>query len=100
MRRKTTEERDTAAVLGTQRIKRKVEIALSNLGGEPRQVLVTERIPVSEIEDVEITLSDAGGARPDQDGFLRRDVDLAPHATAEITIAYEIRASSKVVLPF
>ena len=34
-------------------------------------MLVTERVPVSEIEDVEMTVVDAGGFRYDaKDGFL------------------------------
>jgi uncharacterized protein (TIGR02231 family) len=100
VRRAVTEERETAAVLGTQRIRRKVEIFLVNLSDEPRRALVTERVPVSEIEDVEITLTDAGGFKPEgKDGFLRREVDLAAHATLELSLAYEIRAGSKVVLP-
>jgi hypothetical protein len=100
VRRAVTEERETAAVLGTQRIRRQVEIFLVNLSDEPRRALVTERVPVSEIEDVEITLTDAGGFKPEgKDGFLRREVDLAAHATLELSLAYEIRAGSKVVLP-
>ena len=88
-------------MLGTQKIKRKVKVFLSNLAAEPKRVLVTERVPVSEIEDVEITLTAAGGFKPDgKDGFLRREVELAAHATEELAIAYEIRAGSKVALPF
>jgi uncharacterized protein (TIGR02231 family) len=101
VRRVQTEERETAAVLGTQRIRRKVEVFLVNLGEEPRRVQVTERVPVSEIEDVEVTLTVAGGFKPEgKDGFLRREVELAAHATEELSIAYEIRAGSKVVLGF
>lgn len=100
VRREETEERDTTAVIGTQKIKRKVQVFLSNLSNEPKKVLVTERIPVSEIEDVAVTLTDAGGFVPEgKDGFLKREVDLGPHETAELGLAYEIRASAKVVLP-
>jgi uncharacterized protein (TIGR02231 family) len=94
-------ERDTTAVIGTQKIKRKVCLFLSNLSHEPRRVLVTERLPVSEIEDVTITLTDPGGFQHDvKDGFLRREVELGPDETAELTLGYEIRAAAKVVLPF
>jgi uncharacterized protein (TIGR02231 family) len=101
VRREKTEERDTTAVIGTQKIKRKVQVFLSNLSNEPKSVLVTERIPVSEIEDVAITLTDAGGFVPKgKDGFLERAVELGPHETAELALGYEIRAAAKVVLPF
>jgi uncharacterized protein (TIGR02231 family) len=100
VRRSRTEERETTTVLGTQKIRRHVEVFLANLSDEPRQVQVTERIPVSEIEDVEITVTDAGGFTLEgKDGLWRREVDLAAHATLELSVAYEIRAGSKVVLP-
>ncbi|MFT3766634.1 MAG: DUF4139 domain-containing protein [Minicystis sp.] len=100
VRRERTEERDTTAVIGTQKIKRKVQVFLSNLSNEPKRVLVTERIPVSEIEDVTITLLEAGGfVLEGKDGFLRREVEMGPHETAELGLSYEIRAAAKVVLP-
>jgi len=56
---------------------------------------------VSEIEDVEVSLTNASGWKHDKaDGFLRRTVELAPHATETLGLGYELRASSKVVLPF
>jgi len=100
VRRTVTEERETSTVLGTQRLRRKVEVFLANLGSEPRRVQVTERVPVSEIEDVEITLTSAGGFKLEgKDGFLRREVDLGAHATEELSFAYEIKAAARVVLP-
>ena len=77
-----------------------MKVYLSNLSNEARRVRVTERIPVSEIDDVEVTLTAAGGFRNEgRDGFLQRDVDLAPNATQTLELEYELRASSKVVLP-
>ena len=100
MRREQTEERETTAVIGTQRIKRKVRVFLSNLSSEPRRVLVTERVPVSEIDDVEITVTDAGGFRAGgKDGLFRREVELGPNATEELGMGYEIRAGARVALP-
>jgi uncharacterized protein (TIGR02231 family) len=100
VRRSHADQRETTAVTGTQKVRRAVKVYLSNLSSEARRVLVTERIPVSEIDDVEITLTAAGGFRNDgKDGFLHREVDLAPNATQTLEIAYEVRASSKVVLP-
>jgi len=100
VRRAQTDQRETTPVTGTQKIKRAVKVYLSNLSSEARRVLVTERIPVSEIDDVEITLTAAGGFRNEgKDGFLHREVDLAPNATQTLEISYELRASSKVVLP-
>lgn len=99
VRREAREERDVTAVIGTQKIKRTVKIHLVNLSDEPRKVLVVERVPVSEIDDVEITIFEAGGFERDRDGLLRREVELPENGTMTLEIGYEIRASSKVVLP-
>lgn len=100
VRRAQTDQRETTPVTGTQRIRRNVKVFLSNLSSEARRVLVTERLPVSEIDDVEITLTAAGGFRNEgKDGFLLREVELPPNGTQTLELAYELRASSKVVLP-
>lgn len=101
VRRMLDEERDTVAVLGIQKLRRTVRLYLSNLSGEPRRVQVTERIPVSEIDEVEIALVEAAPFVLDgQDGFARAECDLAPHATLSLKLVYEVRASPKVVMPF
>lgn len=100
-RRHVEEQRDTTAIIGTQKIKRRVDVFLSNLSGEARSLKVTERVPVSEIADVEIAITEAGdfGAR-DADGFVSAKVSLSAQETRRISFAYEIRAGSNVVLPF
>lgn len=101
VRRLVQEERDTVPVLGRQKRKRTVEIFLSNLSGEKKEVEVTERIPISEIEDVEISLLNLGGFQYDaKDGFARLPVTLSPHENRKLTLSYEVRAAAKVRLPF
>lgn len=107
VRRTVEEERDTAAIIGTRRIRRKVKVHLSNLSGDPKRLLVTERIPVSEIAEVEITLGEAAGWTLDardgptmKDGFLRGRFELGPGEARTFSYSYELRASSSVVLPF
>jgi uncharacterized protein (TIGR02231 family) len=99
VRRAQDEERDTA-ILGAQRLRRTVRVYLSNLSGESRRAVVTERIPVSEIDDVEIAIIDATGWQIDQDGFARMEVSLGARATQTLKLVYEIKASSKVLMPF
>ncbi len=100
-RRHVEEQRDTTAIIGTQKIKRKVDIFLSNLSREAKTLKVTERVPVSEIEDVEISITDAGdfGAR-NAEGFLHANIALTANETRRISFSYEIRAGSNVVLSF
>jgi len=100
-RRHVEEQRDTTAIIGTQKIRRRVDVFLSNLSGETRALTITERVPVSEIDDVEITmLESADFPSKDADGFLRAKVTLSPQETKRLGFAYEIRAGSNVVLPF
>ncbi len=100
-RRKIREERDRTAIVNTQKITREVTISLSNLSGQPRALTILERIPVSEIEAVEIHLDEAHGWTLDpQDGFLTADLLLAPKDTRQLSLTYTIKAGSQVVLPF
>lgn len=100
VRRTVEEQRDTATVTGKQRIRRLVKVFLSNLAHEAKKLVVTERVPVSEIEDVEIKLLEAGGWDDLEDGLLRRELTLLPSRIKTLELSYEIRAASKVVLPF
>jgi hypothetical protein len=100
-RRTVREERDTTSIIGTQRVRRTVTVHVSNLSDQARTALLTERIPVSEISDVTIALTEHTGWSLDGPaGLLRQTVDLAPGGVRSVSLAYEIRASAKVVLPF
>ena len=97
VRRKVKESKKTTPITGTQNVEREVTLYFSNAGGASRTLTATERVPVSEVEDVTITLE--SGPRPDKDGFVRFEVELAPNATKTVTLKYKIEAASKVVLP-
>src|SRR5262249_39644592 len=99
VRRRTTDQRDTTPVVGTQKLTRTVRLYLSNLGGEPKQLLVVERVPVSEIEDVEVELhTDARHSFDAKDGFARFAVELAAGETRELELQIRIKAAAKVQL--
>lgn len=101
VRRKVDESRDTVPVLGTQKIRRTIRVFVSNLSGDVRAVKVVERVPLSEITDVEVQLGAHEGWRyKAQDGMLERDVELPPREGKELSFEYELRAGAKVVLPF
>lgn len=103
LRVRRTEEstREEAAITGTKTLSRNVKLFLSNLSDAPKKVEITERIPVSEIEGVDVVLGKAPGFAHDaRDGFLRAHVTVTSRETRRLSITYEIRAKSKVVLPF
>lgn len=91
---------DTTAIVGTQKRKRTVTVWLSNLSREPKRVKVIERIPVSEIAGLEVLwLGQKDWTLDAPDGFAEREVELAGRATEKLVLSYEVRASSKMVLP-
>lgn len=100
VRRQVSEEREQAALTGTQRISRTVKLFVSNLSGSSRKLLVTERVPTSEIREVEISVDRTSGMRWDgKDGFAHFDVELPGRATRELLLTYRIEAPSRVQLP-
>ena len=65
-----------------------------------RRVLITERIPVSEIREIEIVVKQTSGMRWDgKDGFAHFDLDLSPQGQKELLLTYQIEAPSRVQLP-
>jgi uncharacterized protein (TIGR02231 family) len=99
-KRAVGETRETAKITGAQTIERTVTLRLSNLGNEPRELEITERVPVSEIEGLEIRLTEQKDWKLDQDGYLQHKLTLQPRANVTLEYQYEIRAKSNVVLPF
>ncbi|MCC6524263.1 MAG: mucoidy inhibitor MuiA family protein, partial [Polyangiaceae bacterium] len=82
-----------AGVLGAWRTREhEVELRLSNLGSTPRRLRVTERVPVSELEQVKVELdpsrTSGGGTQADADGFVHFVVELAPYGREKVTLGY------------
>ncbi|NVB81394.1 MAG: DUF4139 domain-containing protein [Kofleriaceae bacterium] len=116
MNRSETRERDEAGLLGgwnTQTVR--VAVRLSNLGTAKREIMVTERIPISEVEqvDVQIAAPDAyllsdddqpGGeeitqvtARAmDERGLVSWSVELPPLGRRAVTLEYKIKSQRGV----
>lgn len=77
-----------------------VRVKLSNLGAEPRKLSVTERLPVSEVEKVRISVDAervTGRRKPDENGFLRWSVSLEPFGHDELELVWELRRHEDVV---
>jgi len=109
-------ERDDAGLLGGWNVQTvRVAVRLSNLGTQPREVVVTERIPISEVEQVEVHASapDAyllgtddqpGGeeitqvtARAlDERGLVTWSVELPALGRRAVTLEYRVRSQRGV----
>jgi hypothetical protein len=99
VRRTFEEKRDTTPVIGTQKIKRRVNLFVSNLGGTERLVHVVERYPMSEIEDVKVEVTSHREGRVDgRDGFVHYEVVIPARGTKELLMEYRIEAGSRVVI--
>jgi hypothetical protein len=90
-------QKKTTPLTGTQHVKREVTLYATNTGADARKVRIAERVPVSEVEAVKVAVN---GGRPDGDGFVWLDVDLARGEERTIEIEWEIEAGSSVVLGF
>ncbi|MEU6855066.1 mucoidy inhibitor MuiA family protein [Actinacidiphila alni] len=105
--RHTEEHRDTTGLAGINQrtvITREVRLFVSRLDDPgdcaAREVVIRERVPVSEVSAVEVrTLPDRCRPAPDEidaDGIVRYVQRLAPGERREITLVHEISATSAV----
>lgn len=100
-RRMTDTNYDETMITGTQKIDKTIDLFLSNLSDEKKTLSVIERIPVSELEKLTVRLTKKGAFTLDKkEGFLRTNVTLAPNEHKNLHFSYQIKAPSKMVLPF
>lgn len=100
--RRCDREMQTKAVTGRQSLHYSVESRIANLGDTPVEMQVRERIPVSELKEVEVTSPKANptlSEGPDVDGMCTWMLRLDGHSERSVSLKFCIRAPSKVVLP-
>ena len=76
------------------------KLFVSNASSEPVHLALEERIPVSEVKEVEVSLR-AKDTRPapsevTKDGIVRFVLELPAREHREVTLAYDVSASAKV----
>ena len=90
-RRVVTREDSTHGLTRKRRQTYTIELFLSNLAGTPRTLTVQERIPVSEIEAVQVTLIDADGGELDaRDGLVRYTITVPARGHMGRTLRYRL----------
>ncbi|SEG07746.1 conserved hypothetical protein [Actinacidiphila yanglinensis] len=105
--RHVEESRDTAGLTGINQrtvITRRVRLFVSRLdvpdGGGAQEVVIRERVPVSEVSAVEVRVrTDSSSPAPDEvddEGIVRYTLRLGPGERREITLVHELTASSSV----
>jgi uncharacterized protein (TIGR02231 family) len=114
--REETTEREEAGLLGGWNVQKvRVAVRLSNLGGQRREIVVTERIPISEVEQVDVQASAPDGyllgtddhpggeeitqvtARSiDDRGMVTWSVELPPLGRRAVTLEYRVKTQRGV----
>lgn len=96
--RQMTEQRETTPVIGTQKLVRTVTISLTNTSDTPRSLRIFERIPVSELSEVSVSLLEDGGGQMDKDGRLVIPLTLQPGDRRRLLYRWRLEATAKVTL--
>lgn len=76
-----------------------IKLFFSNIGAEPRAIKITERVPVSELEQVKVeVLADrtTNGVQPDENGFCTWNFTLESYSQLQASLVFQISAAPEV----
>lgn len=101
MRVQRTQEKETKTNLITQWQSTIIttKIFLSNIGQETRQIQITERVPIAELEQVKIKVISSkttNNQKQDKNGFCHWYLTIQPYSQLEIILVYQIEVSPEV----
>jgi uncharacterized protein (TIGR02231 family) len=99
VRRSVDDSWESLPITSTRRLVRRIRLDLSNLSGGERTLLLVERIPVSEVEQVEVKPLELSGGELDRDGLWRKPVTLAPRERRSLELSWRLDAKASVRLP-
>ncbi len=96
-RQKDQEDLEARLLSSWTTVRHDIEVRLSNIGPEPRTVTVRERIPVSELDKVEVELKRTSPPiEADKDGFLEWMVQVAGYEQETVSLRYTLKRHSDV----
>ncbi|ATB27467.1 DUF4139 domain-containing protein [Melittangium boletus] len=99
LRREDTKQ-DTQRLTGRRIRTHQVKLFLSNTGARPEKVILEERMPVSEVEAVEVKLvqeqTRPAPAKVSEDGIVRFELAAPAGSQQELAFVYSVSSSSKV----
>ncbi|MFL5322133.1 MAG: mucoidy inhibitor MuiA family protein [Myxococcaceae bacterium] len=91
---------DTAMLTGKRTTTHSVKLFVSNTGSEPVKLSIEERIPVSEVEQVDVKVlrekSRPAPNAPNADGIVRYQIDAGARSQQELLFVWSTTASAKV----
>lgn len=77
---------------------RKVRLYISNTSDLPHDITIIERVPVSEIEAIEVDVLDDGGGTIDEHGIIRRTLHIKPNQHQKLNLKYQLELAHNVNL--
>ncbi|QRN94882.1 mucoidy inhibitor MuiA family protein [Archangium violaceum] len=93
-------KQDTQRITGRRTRTHQVKLFLSNTGTRSEKVVLEERMPVSEVEAVEVKLlqdqTKPAPAKVSEDGIVRFELATPPRSQQELAFAYSVASSAKV----
>ncbi|MBK8715748.1 MAG: DUF4139 domain-containing protein [Deltaproteobacteria bacterium] len=98
--RRVAVTKDASRLTGRTTQRTTVTLAISNASPLARTLVVEERVPVSEVKEVEIEV-DARACSPaprelTRDGIAKLELELPPHGTRTASFVWELSAAGKV----
>jgi uncharacterized protein (TIGR02231 family) len=98
--REVEEDVEEARLTGRRTTRRRVRLHVSNARPQPTSLVLEERVPVSEVKEVEVqVLTRACAPAPSAvtaEGIARIPLELPPHGTKTAVFAWELSAAAKV----
>lgn len=98
--RRVDTQTDESRITGRRTSSNTVKVFVSNAGGTPVRLAIEERIPKSEVAEVEVKLDPRKVTPPaasvSEDGIIRFEVDLGANQQRTLEYHWELSASGKV----
>ncbi len=93
-------EHDTSRITGKQRHLHTITLHVSNASAQARTIVLQERVPVSEVKEVEVAVLTKKCEPPprevDEDGIARLELALPAGGTRVAKLVWELEAAGKV----
>jgi uncharacterized protein (TIGR02231 family) len=98
--RSAEEKKEESRITSRRTIRHTVRHFVSNAGADAVRLVIEERVPVSEVKEVEVEVlareCQPEPAPPSKDGIARIELDLLPHGRRETTFVWELSAGGRV----
>jgi uncharacterized protein (TIGR02231 family) len=99
VQRTTTDKKEEDHLTKWKIVTTTTKLFLSNIGDQRRVIKTTERVPISELEQIKVeTISEetTQGVKPDENGFCIWNFVLEPYSQIQATLVYKVSAAPDV----